>query len=444
MVVHREHLKCDVCGTIIALRTQIGWLKQYPIRIYCGKCGILIEGSVSIDHEGSNFSQDFLNASTISNPMPTPDFVMEASGELLADKMQACKNGKLPKNFSPFLKTMNLMDLEMMADFAKSTARFLYFRKEKWPEIRRINELWINEKYEYLEKEMRKYLHPKTFPLSNELEYLRGLNTLNLIGLSIIFDKGRFQQNDQFIMQEIVELADINFSQFCNLINYFNENRIIQACELRIFRQFDNFINLFPNLVPVFGMQFYKEIPKDISINKGLSTVSFEDLKQFYIDTYETVADAIDLIVSYNNLKYRGNYEIMAAKRKKILSLTDFSKMSKGDKIKFLDGKEKFDELIFPNLDNRIRNAIGHNSYECDGISQIITLYLKGPSDKSNVVRIYLLDFAKACWELFLCLIDLYGLVYQTRKNYYVINGYGSIGPEVIEEYGLFNEVQYK
>jgi ribosomal protein S27AE len=131
MVVHREYLKCSVCGTIIALRTQIGWLKQYPIRIYCGKCETLIEGSASINHSGSNLSQDFLNASTIrSNPMPIPDFVMEASGELLVDKLQACKDGKLPENFSPFLKTMNLMDLDMMTDFAKSTGIFLHYRTQ--------------------------------------------------------------------------------------------------------------------------------------------------------------------------------------------------------------------------------------------------------------------------------------------------------------------------
>lgn len=125
MVVHREYLKCNVCGNIIALRTQIGWLEQYPVRIYCGKCGILIEGSAFIDHENSDFSLEFLNASIMrSNPMPVPDFVMEASGELLTDKMQACENGELPENFSPFLKTMDLMELDMMREFAKSTGHF--------------------------------------------------------------------------------------------------------------------------------------------------------------------------------------------------------------------------------------------------------------------------------------------------------------------------------
>jgi len=127
MAVHREYLKCDVCGTIIALRIRGGRLKQYPVRLYCGKCGILIDGKVILDYEAKEFSLDFHNASNIRvRPLPTPDFVIEVSGELLTDKMQACENGKLPENFSPFLKTMGIMEFEMMDNFIKSTSEDSY------------------------------------------------------------------------------------------------------------------------------------------------------------------------------------------------------------------------------------------------------------------------------------------------------------------------------
>jgi len=245
--------------------------------------------------------------------------------------------------------------------------------------------------------------------------------------------------NDNFIMQEIAKLLDTHRDEYIKLINYSNANKIANRLEQKIVKQMDEFTKIFEFIIPVFGLQFCKKVPEDLPVKKGLITASFEDLKQFYIDSYETAADSVDLLIAYNNLKYRGNFEKMAAKRKDIKSIADFIGKSKGTKLEFIDGKEDFDRLINNYLDNRVRNAIGHNSYEYDGLTQLITFYPRGFEDKSNILRMHLLEFADSCLRLFLCLIDLYGLVYQTKKIYYVRKGYSSINPELIEKYGIFN-----
>ena len=55
----RTILKCDVCGETTMLRTQIGWLKQHPIRVHCGECNILISGTLETDQENAAYKLSF-------------------------------------------------------------------------------------------------------------------------------------------------------------------------------------------------------------------------------------------------------------------------------------------------------------------------------------------------------------------------------------------------
>lgn len=440
MTVYREYLKCDVCGSITAVRTQIGYLDQHPIRICCGRCGILFNGHIVIDQKVGEYSLNFHNASQVrGRPLPTPDFIIESSGELLTDKLQVYKDDKSFAYFSPFLKTLTAIDPPKMSEFINCAIKFLEFRENRWPEIRRIHDIWVDEKHEYLAKELRKYLSEKTFPLDNELELLRGVNMVTMMVFFNLLNKERFNTNSKFIIDEISRLSDSNLKDLMKLVNYFEDNHYIYKYESKLLTQLDRFVAIFPHLIPVFGLQFYREIPKDLTAKKGLTTVSIEDLKQFYVDTYETLAETIDLIVSFNNLEHRGDFEKMANRRRDIKTISDFTVKSKGIKIDFIDGSEAFDKLIYKIINNKIRNAIGHNSYKCDGLLQLIKFYPKGLQDESDVEEMYLLDFARSCWDLFLCIVDLYTLVYQTRKLFLVMSGYSSIDPKLIDEYGIAN-----
>ena len=106
-----------------------------------------------------------------------------------------------------------------------------------------------------------------------------------------------------------------------------------------------------------------------------MTTLSIEDLKQFYVDTYETLAETIDLIISFNNLVHRGDFEKRANRRRDIKTILIFAGQTKGKKIDFVAGSEAFDKLIYKTLNNRIRNALSHNSYKYDVSSQLLQFY---------------------------------------------------------------------
>ena len=125
------------------VRIQIGYLDQHPIRICCGRCGILFYGHIVIDQKKGAYSLDFHNASQVrERPLPTPDFIIESSGELLTDKLQVFRDDKSFAYFSPFFKTLDAIDTLRLSTFINNSIAFLEFRQNGWPEIKRVHDIW--------------------------------------------------------------------------------------------------------------------------------------------------------------------------------------------------------------------------------------------------------------------------------------------------------------
>jgi hypothetical protein len=214
------------------VRVQIGYLDQHPIRIYCSRCGILFDGFIFINQSECSYSLEFNNASQVrGRPLPTPDFVIESSGELLTDKVQVYESGLSSKYLPPFIKTVITMDPVQLSNFISRAIKFKTFSKNEWPKIRRIQELWINEKHDYLAKELQKYLSEKTFPLNNELEYLRGINTITLYVFFDLLDAEVFAKKSRFVMDELLGLSSNNPTEMAKLVNYFNGCHLVHKYE---------------------------------------------------------------------------------------------------------------------------------------------------------------------------------------------------------------------
>jgi hypothetical protein len=171
-------------------------------------------------------------------------------------------------------------------------------------------------------------------------------------------------------------------------------------------------------------------------VDYGTTTVSFEDLKHFYLDCFEAIGEIITLIVAYNNLKYRNDFMVMPDSAfPKIVTLQDYiDKMqNKGNKIAFCKADEVFNSILNLDMDNGLRNAIGHGSYFYDGVTQTIKYYSSGRLEKGDLEQIFLIEFIQKAWAQFQTIIIVIEMIYQTRKNYYVQHGIIPISPSVFK-----------
>ena len=425
----RSMLKCDVCGTVTMLRTQLGWLDQHPIRIPCGKCKTLILGMVFLNQEKGTCEFKFENAANTEEIIP--EYYIEVGGEILTDKLQKYNKDKIPMLPPPFFYTFNAMELENYQMFKNRVIDFTNFIKNDWPNIRRINDLWLNRKYEYIAKEVWKYFSKDKYPMDNKLQIYMAVHHFNMMCFEDIIDEKRFKNTSKLLLQGTAELFKRDIGKMMSLVLYFEDKGLLHKYEDKLFGQFEQFLKLFPFLIPAFGLKFYKNKNHDLYKTKGIITTCFEDLKQFYQDSYEVAGEIIKIVIAFNNLKYRGSFQKMMVKRKDVINLTDLDEKSKGVRLEFVTGEEDYDNLVYPYLDNQLRNAIGHNSYEYDVISQIVTYYPSGVVSEGKEEKIYLTEFADICWNIFLSLIDLSELIYTVRKCSYLAKGYEPIDPKL-------------
>lgn len=149
---------------------------------------------------------------------------------------------------------------------------------------------------------------------------------------------------------------------------------------------------------------------------------SFEDIKQFYLDIYEVIGEIILLPISLNNIKYRQKFQCVETSNNKINSIDDLKSATKGKKIQYLNQNEFFTEILRIKLNSRLRNAIGHNNYKYNGITQNIT-YIPNSKKSDKIESIFLLEFAIECINLVRGLIILDEILYQVRKIQYIQEG---------------------
>jgi hypothetical protein len=426
-MTNRAYLKCDVCNSVTIIRVQVGWLDWHPIHIPCGNCGILISGIAKFDQKKATTAYEFKNASEVNET--EPNYYLEVSAELLTDKLRKFEGGKYVWSPPPFFQALWAMGEEAYSKFKERTLQFLHMSENDWPAVRRINELWINGQTQYLAAEVHKYLPKKQFPMNNEAEMVRGVHQLNLLLFSPILDESYFPRATKRVLPSIHEGATKNIDSFLDLLRFFVDRGLLKQYERKLLERLEAFTKLFRSIIPAFAMLFYKTKPGD---EKGLTTTDFEALKHYYSDTYEVLSEVSSLVLAFNNLLVRNDFSVPKNKRADVLTLEDFMGRSKGERLQFFDGGEPFDDFISTDLDNKLRNAIAHNSYKYDPIRQDIAYFPSGVVGKGTEEHISLLEFASKCWRTHQMMMDVAELMYQTAKYYFVlIKGQQPVDPSV-------------
>ena len=416
------------------MRLQVGWLDDHPLRIPCGRCGILIFGTAFFDQKKAGLRYEIKNASSIDES--NPDFYIEASAELLTEKLRPHKG---PYHWSPppFFQNLWAMGNEHYSDFKGRALQFLALCKTEWPTVRRVNELWLKGQHSYLRDQLRNYLPEKQFPLTNIAELLRGVHQLNLLFVWPLLDSTRFDRATKTLFKILPLLAQKYSKSLTELVAHFEESGLLLSFEEKILRRIGHLVETFKFLLPVLALRFYEKRPRNLFTQKGTTTSSVDDVKSFYSDSFEELLDIAILHCAYNNLSHRGSFRSMASKRKDIVTLADLQAKAKGDRLQFVTDKERFDFLFRPGVDNRLRNALAHASYSYDAVTQRISYYPSGVQGKGECKKIYLMNLLERCWDAFLITIDYAELIYQTRKLYYVlVKGEKTVHPRVFQPGG--------
>lgn len=405
------YIKCNVCGCVTRVKVQAGWLREHPIAIYCGECNILIEGTVFQDPDKGKIAMQFKNATNLSY-IEKSDYFVESSGEFITMKMvsEDDPSAKLSSIMPPFIR--NVYD-DKNEIYKRNFMALLKMKEDEWRTIRRVFELWSNHSNElYLKQELKR----------NLIKHQEGDSLWQEKGLHILYNRiGKFMKYDEKRSDAIVtSMKKLPYGEVKNLLEFLSLKEYLVNCKRRIYEVTNQYIDKFQYMMPA-----YKELLKEIEVNYndfGITTTSFEILKDFYISCYELLGDMVPILNGLNNILLRKRYnESTDAK----IKYEDLLYKPNSLKVKKYIPEEGFSKLVSIKFNERMRNAIGHYDYKIEGKSQKI-LYTRNTNHtehKEYEDEIYLLEFTIDCLKLYQSVVYMEEIIYLLETADYSGSG---------------------
>lgn len=395
------YYKCTFCGSICNLKYQVGFSKKHPIRYKCS-CGITIKGEYLETQDKKELL--FENASQINDDKHV-DFVVHSSGDLLTIPQHEFDYKKDCTGITTFILTTMNMNLDYDS-FREEFFRLITYRDSHRPIVRAINEYYRCGNNEMLKSTIRKHLDPdcKLFPLSNKADILRAVTIVN-----------RFQflgnsSKEQTINAKtlFVNVVKQNPSMSSSYFSFLNELDRIEEWKRKIALISDQFYEKIDLIIPAIGIDYYKTDTQDIlSGERAITTTSFEEIKQLYVDLYELICSLLILVIGFDNIYLNGDFQKLSeVQGLNVKTLDDVSKMkNKGNILKLISSNQPFGSLVCTCLNSDIRNSIGHFSYNSEDVSkngQMIRFYNREKT--TDYTDLTLVQICYDIWKMYNCL----------------------------------------
>lgn len=430
-MVQNSFIRCQVCGSVTRVRLQVGYLNQHPIVITCGKCRTSLLGRVYIGQDNPSLRYEFDNADIV-NDNDKADFIVECSGEFPVKK-QCVQDASNIIDLSSYIRNISMVrDSGSFEKFGASISQ-LNETASKWKSYKRIFDLFVN-KSEYLPQEIQKEFRGEFFSCNYEHEILRSVHNIEV--LCLYMPLKREIMNVQKFGDEVLKLNPIQMKALINFLNS-HDGYHLEEIQSQIYSLYDEFISVFPSLIPAINLQYIGEDSFDFE-NEGSTTSTFDTIKQFYLDIYEALGNLMVIPVALNNVKYRGDVNTFAVVDRNTNSLDNYIGMNKGNRFHFYLDNEIFSNFLGFKINVQLRNAIGHNDVEYDTASQLIT-YIPDPKNRANKKTEYLLEFESEAVHMFQGLLAISEYLYRLRELEMMHNGNMSLIMGMSKKIGVYD-----
>lgn len=405
-------LKCPICNAITHMRSPAGYIVRTPVRIHCGNCTTLMTGEFVSDERTGTCS--FVPSNCEQVPRTQSDFYGEASGEVPVHKTCTHRGDSygLPPFLSPALLCMDMVETEILEDYIDYACHISELTSN-WDSRMILYNLMLMQKYDLIRDKYAVCAEKWMCDLTGEFGIQKFVHLEYLYDFGYIFGKTGMKKLLTEINYEIIHLDKSKLREMTDDIFTADRIRDIQS---KMFKIMEGYISIALYVMPALSTFFLKEGKTIDRKNYGISTCSFSDIKNFYLDSFESLASCCDIIKCLDNIKHRGGYNNFGTK----MTAENFRFHTKnGNKVKELVRTEFFSSAFALSNDAyELRNAIGHNEYNYDGFCQEIR-YRPNKREPNIECCAYLLDVAKECVSLMRSSIVLEFIAFELIREQY-------------------------
>lgn len=412
------YLKCDICGAVSNLKYQMGYSTRHPIRFKC-QCGVSLRGEYS-EKNGINFE----NAQIVDDqPNQLPALVVYSSGDFLT------KPPFIPKKIEQLFMPTSFINATFYLDYDQFRKEFSFvvrYRDELHQINRAINELYFAGNKNLLVETINKYYSDPIFNLktNNDMDIFRSVAKIN----QFQFLNSKESDAVMKIMSLYQKAVSERRTELERYISFLKKLNRLERWKKRIYNLCDTVYEKIDLLIPIISVDFYKGDKEEMLDGRfAITTTSFEDIKQLYVDLYELIAEVLILLVGFDNVLECGDYEnLKPVAGLKVNSLSDMANMrNKGNIIKFLDNGGKACELVCKCLSSDTRNSIGHYDYDSEEIANSLGQKIKfyNVNNKDEFEEKTLTQICYDIWQMYNCMGIFSELIYRLEMHSRILEG---------------------
>lgn len=410
-MIDRIYIKCNYCKTNILLRFQLGEF-DIPFSFNCPNCNVNINGIRRI------VSNNFIELNNAIQVEETePEYYEDLAVELPHRKIQKYVSFETMyyNGISPFMDMIKLFkDPQDYMNIMKSIGSFMAFKVNDWDLIKSLYDLYFGNRIDLIQDPIIKF--SPNYIVNNKLDATMALHQLTIVGLNKILESNSLEE---FMKYSSKIMGKENIAEVKKFVKFIKNNMDFDFELKRIIKVYSRWIEDFEKYIPIVTISLGNLREKFNKENYGIATMSFENMINFYKDTYELLLDMVTFAVGLNNIFTRGKYDSFSDKTD-ILNFEKYNNLVKSQRLKALIQEEPFSKCI--SMNRNVRNAIAHYTYDFDSKSQKIYFYDKHKNNES-IVELYLCDLALLCYDNIRILVYLNELFYSLRKIDFIESG---------------------
>lgn len=365
-MIYRHIIRCPGCTTQITVRLSVRPTKETKFYFPCPSCSLPITGEQR-GKELDTFSLIYDDTETFRWEAPT-EYVVTVDPDVPVDfnskSLRETRGG-------PNLTLLWLLR-DRMERFVRITDALSAYRDQLWPKVSRMYEYYLENQWDHFAS-AGKQVYGEAFDSAEDRRDSLAYRALTWPIITLCTADPISYELVMSLPQRLGDLADD--TAFYNYATTVTVSGAVTHEQRRTWDCIRHLINAADTWIPGMICEMIPSERKDDCEQLQIWRNEFDQLRDTYISTFETCCKSLVHIVAMINITLRGDPDIFDAKlpdtiansgKRPPRSLAQFKKLSNRDKIAYTEGWPEWGNALSSVLDNRLRNALGHNSVRHD------------------------------------------------------------------------------
>jgi hypothetical protein len=373
----RAPVVCISCDSKIITRTQIGHKDVQKHAFPCPNCGVVIAITLDLDQKKGGYKFREPENGKWADDEDGAIETLTFSDELVVP-------AGMPSNMSPFIATWGRYDVERYREDESARQQFV---RQLFAYGERCRTHFERANWALFDKESPPTEDPAT-PKSR-LNSLYLFYTLAFMKFTLPTDGERAR-----IRQRLIYVKSAEPAWFEELANYYVNSGRIASLWREVFSVRTLFVNCYNFIQPLIMVRYWKEEYRE---PVTLTDKRFNELRQLYIDCFETLCRLLVLAMGYEMIIQHGKLAVPT--KKGSMTLEEFERQPNAAKRDHIP-KMAVGDMFLPVLDTDFRNGVGHNSAHYEQEPDAIVIF--DSKDSGTVSRVMgYTEFCEKVLDLF-------------------------------------------